>query len=125
MWNILWNNYRFVCEIIPEIVHTEMIPEIFSKMNSVISEIVSEMFPGIEIILESIPEQWAMTFLQFLHYQQFIVWMFQKFINALSERVLPFVFWLSPRDESKAMKSSPLLGPFCGSEFWGFSLLKI
>jgi hypothetical protein len=23
----------------------------------------------------------------------------------------------------KAMKSSPLLGPFCGSEFWGFSLL--
>ena len=27
--------------------------------------------------------------------------------------------------EAKAMKSSPLLGPFCGSEFWGFSLLKI
>ena len=27
--------------------------------------------------------------------------------------------------QSKAMKSSPLLGPFCGSEFWGFSLLKI
>jgi hypothetical protein len=26
---------------------------------------------------------------------------------------------------TKAMKSSPLLGPFCGSEFWGFSLLKI
>ena len=26
---------------------------------------------------------------------------------------------------SKAMKSSPLLGPFCGSEFWGFSLLEI
>ena len=25
----------------------------------------------------------------------------------------------------KAMKSSPLLGPFCGSEFLGFSLLKI
>ena len=25
----------------------------------------------------------------------------------------------------KAMKSSPLLGAFCGSEFWGFSLLKI
>ena len=25
----------------------------------------------------------------------------------------------------KAMKSSPLLGPFCGSEFWKFSLLKI
>ena len=25
----------------------------------------------------------------------------------------------------KAMKSSPLLGTFCGSEFWGFSLLKI
>ena len=25
----------------------------------------------------------------------------------------------------KAMKSSPLLGPFFGSEFWGFSLLKI
>jgi hypothetical protein len=25
----------------------------------------------------------------------------------------------------KAMKSSPLLGPFCVSEFWGFSLLKI
>ena len=22
--------------------------------------------------------------------------------------------------EIKAMKSSPLLGPFCGSEFWGF-----
>ena len=26
---------------------------------------------------------------------------------------------------SKAMKSSPLLGPFWRSEFWGFSLLKI
>ena len=26
---------------------------------------------------------------------------------------------------TKAMKSSPLLGPFCDSEFWGFSLLKI
>ena len=26
---------------------------------------------------------------------------------------------------AKAMKSSPLLGPFSGSEFWGFSLLKI
>ena len=26
---------------------------------------------------------------------------------------------------TKAMKSSPLLGPFCGSEFLGFSLLKI
>ena len=25
----------------------------------------------------------------------------------------------------KVMKSSPLLGPFCGSEFWGFSLLNI
>ena len=25
----------------------------------------------------------------------------------------------------KAMKTNPLLGPFCGSEFWGFSLLKI
>ena len=28
-------------------------------------------------------------------------------------------------DLGKAMKSSPLLGPFCSSEFWGFSLLKI
>ena len=27
--------------------------------------------------------------------------------------------------EGKAMKSSPLLGPYCGSEFWGYSLLKI
>ena len=27
--------------------------------------------------------------------------------------------------KTKAMKLSPLLGPFCGSEFWGFSLLKI
>ena len=27
--------------------------------------------------------------------------------------------------EYKAMKLSPLLRPFCGSEFWGFSLLKI
>ena len=25
--------------------------------------------------------------------------------------------------QAKAMKSSPLLGPFCGSEFWGLSLL--
>ena len=25
----------------------------------------------------------------------------------------------------KAMKSSPLLRPFCVSEFWGFSLLNI
>ena len=24
----------------------------------------------------------------------------------------------------KAMKSSPLLGPFCGSEFWGFSMFQ-
>ena len=28
-------------------------------------------------------------------------------------------------DDFKTIKSSPLLGPFCGSEFWGFSLLKI
>ena len=28
-------------------------------------------------------------------------------------------------EEVKAMKSSPLLGPFCGSELWGFSLKKI
>ena len=28
-------------------------------------------------------------------------------------------------DSPKAMKSSPILGPFCDSEFWGFSLLKI
>ena len=28
-------------------------------------------------------------------------------------------------EKSKAMKSSPLLRPFCGSEFWGFCLLKI
>ena len=28
-------------------------------------------------------------------------------------------------ETGKAMKSSPLLGPFCSSEFWGFSLLKI
>ena len=27
--------------------------------------------------------------------------------------------------KSKAMKSSPLLGPFGDSEFWGFSLLKV
>ena len=27
--------------------------------------------------------------------------------------------------KTKAMKSSPFLGPFCGSEFWGFFLLKI
>ena len=31
----------------------------------------------------------------------------------------------SPANIGKAMKSSPLLGPFCGSEFWRFSLLKI
>ena len=29
------------------------------------------------------------------------------------------------KDLGKAMKSSPLLRPFCCSEFWGFSLLKI
>ena len=28
-------------------------------------------------------------------------------------------------DIFKAMKSSPLLRPFCVSEFWGFSLLNI
>ena len=28
-------------------------------------------------------------------------------------------------ENNKAMKSSPLLGPFCGSEFLGFSLLNI
>ena len=32
---------------------------------------------------------------------------------------------LNPTIIFKAMKSCPLLGPFCGSEFWGFSLLKI
>ena len=32
------------------------------------------------------------------------------------------LFWFC---QSKAMKSSPLLGPFVDSEFWGFSLLKI
>ena len=35
-----------------------------------------------------------------------------------------FVF-ASQYTACKAMKSSPLLGRFCGSEFWGFSLLKI
>ena len=30
----------------------------------------------------------------------------------------------NPSYSTKAMKSSPLLGLFCGSEFWGFSLLK-
>ena len=32
---------------------------------------------------------------------------------------------LSMELTGKAMKSSPLLRPFCGSEFWGLSLLKI
>ena len=30
-----------------------------------------------------------------------------------------------PLNKVKAMKSSPLLRPFCVSEFWGFSLLNI
>ena len=33
--------------------------------------------------------------------------------------------WPKPSLTTKAMKSSPLLGPFCGSDFLGFSLLKI
>ena len=34
-------------------------------------------------------------------------------------------WWAALKAAAKAMKSSPLLGPFCGPEFWGFSLLKI
>lgn len=70
-----------------------MIPEIFSEIYpKIIFEIISEMFPEIilEIIPESNSEQGAMKFLQFLHYQKFIVWMFQKCINALSERMFIF-----------------------------------
>ena len=73
-----------------------MIPEIFSeiypKLPKLTFEIISEMFPEIilEIIPESNSEQGAMKFLQFLHYQKFIVWMFQKCINALSERMFIF-----------------------------------
>ena len=29
-------------------------------------------------------------------------------------------WFFGTKQNSKAMKSSPLLGPFCGSEFWGF-----
>ena len=39
-------------------------------------------------------------------------------ISGTVSRVLDVVF-------SKAMKSSPLFGPFCGSGFWEFFLLKI
>ena len=38
--------------------------------------------------------------------------------SLLKTRQLKYVIY-------KAMKSSPLLGPFGDSEFWGFSLLKI
>ena len=34
-------------------------------------------------------------------------------------------FQTPPSPEFKAMKSSPLLGPFGDSKFWGFSLLMI
>ena len=56
-----------------------MIPEIFSeiypKLPKLTFEIISEMFPEviIEIIPECNPEQGAMKFRQFLHYQKFIV----------------------------------------------------
>ena len=39
--------------------------------------------------------------------------------------LLPPMSSPEPLDLGKAMKSSTFLGPFCGSEFWGFSLLKI
>ena len=40
-------------------------------------------------------------------------------------RGIPRLEYLLNDYKGKAMKSSPLLRPFCGSEFWGFSLLKI
>ena len=41
--------------------------------------------------------------------------------NLLQDEILTHLVF----DTGKAMKSSPLLRPFCVSEFWGFSLLNI
>ena len=70
----------------PEIISETTLDFFCETAPEIVPEIVSEMFP--EIVLEIIPG--AMKFLQFLHYQKFIVWMFQKCINALSERMFIF-----------------------------------
>ena len=44
-------------------------------------------------------------------------------LKSSSNVSLTFAWITGP--ETKAIKSSPLLGPFGDSEFWGFSLLKI
>ena len=46
-----------------------------------------------------------------------------KYLRALDKRRVKIQE--DSVEYTKAMKSSPLLGPFCGSEFWGVSLLKI
>ena len=46
-------------------------------------------------------------------------------ISNLFVRLLSSLLIFKDVHYVKAMKSSPLLGPFCGSEFQGFSLLKI
>ena len=46
-------------------------------------------------------------------------------IYGFHDEGLGWGLWWSGWGLAKAMKSSPLLGPFCGSEFCGFSLLKI
>ena len=48
-------------------------------------------------------------------------------VTAAQVNFLSFLHKLYQKlwQQSKAMKSCPLLGLFCGSEFWGFSLMNI
>ena len=65
-----------------------------------------------------------------------------QWVEIFSEGSFLFIYEFSPENihiitylkqenykkklvKTKAMKSSPLLRQLCGSEFWGFSLLKI
>jgi hypothetical protein len=54
----------------------------------------------------------------------FSLWNQDQFDDRKNADSLPMIWPWSLLLGTKAMKSSPLLGPFCGSEFWGFSLLK-
>ena len=84
---------------------------------------------------------WSKTFMQHficqksrqLHPSDFnalFVSKYSYFTFIEKQEILVKVSFLSKLDKyelqlSKAMKSSPLLGPFCGSELWGFSLLGV
>ena len=54
----------------------------------------------------------------------YVLWPLQ-WIHQYPKNILKNTVKIPGYHKNKAMKSSPLLGPFCGSEFWRFSLLKI